>query len=297
MEDLKFWDILDQRIQNPPIPRLRPSVGYHPSSASIKMINEDGEEELHGTCLRKIGYERLGYKATEEVPADAIWKMDIGNSTHETIVEWCKKARIYIADEVEFWDAEHKISGRVDLFYYHPTRGRIIGAEIKSIADYHGRKGIVFALKGESIAPKTEHVLQAAIYLSFFKAQNIHEWKLLYIARDTGERSEFTLHLGEDDEVLIDGMKSGVKPQMIFDRFKELDDYLAKKELPPRDYELQYPMPKLRKMLAEGTLSKTDSEAVARGKHIKKGDWQCSYCPFKSECWNLNQEPSIEDML
>lgn len=290
---MDFWKILDSRLLYPPIPKLRPSKGFYPSEASMEAENTDSLYVV-GTCLRQAWLKRKGTPVDKPPEASDLWRMKIGDMVHEGIVEEAKKNGIYLADEVEFWDDEHKISGRVDLFVTDRKTGKVTGVEIKTVAGYSSQKSIISPSWGVAPKPKDEHVLQAGIYLDWFsKNQNVHEWKIVYIFRDDGSRAEFELTLGPDDEIMIDGQRSYIYPKEIYKRFAELDTYLTYDMLPPRDYFLQYPMPKLIQLANIGALTAKQKEEVKKGKLIEKGDWQCNFCAFKETCWNTTNELKV----
>lgn len=289
--ELKFWDLIDSYILNPPIKRLRPSVGHYPSDASVEVTDANGEQKVYGSCLRNLWYKKKGYTPDTTNDASNLWKMDLGNATHELIVEKCKKAGFYIGDEVEFWDATNKISGRVDLIIKHPLSKRVIGIEIKSISGYHNVSKIIKPAYGKKPRPKTEHILQAAIYLDFFsKNQNIHEWQVVYISREEGERNHFSVNFSDTGEILVDGDKTGLKPSMIYDRFKKLEEYLKSDSPPERDYEIQYSLPRLLQMASNNELTDKQAEQVRKGKLIEKGDGYCAFCPYSKTCWENSSE-------
>jgi hypothetical protein len=179
----------------------------------------------------------------------------------------------------------------VDLFILHPEKKRVIGVEIKTIGGYHQVKSIIEPSYGKKPQPKREHVMQAAVYLAWFsKHQNVHEWYLAYEDRESGKRKDFSLTLSAKGSVLVDGEESGIFPEQIYARFKELDDYLKHDMVPEREFELQYTMPKLQRMAAAGELSKDHTEKVKKGKQVEKGDWQCGFCPFKTLCWQGSEQ-------
>ena len=291
VDEPTFWEILDQRLLNPPVPRLKKAAGFYPSEASIETPDPGtGGVVVEGECLRKIWYRRKGFTPTETTHPDQLWKMKVGDEVHKMIVEAAKKAGIYVDDEVEFYDEEHNISGRVDLFYRHPTRGRVVGAEIKSIAEYQGRRGVVFSVYGEPMRPKRDHVLQVAPYLDFFsKKQGVHEWTIPYFSRDTGERSAFSVTLGVEDELLVDGQPSGIRPEGVHQRFRRLEQHLKHDTLPPRDYELKYSKARLLQMANQEDLTKKQIEDVRAGRKVDLGDWRCKLCPYKTLCWDLTK--------
>lgn len=293
MKELGFWDILDKHIENPPIPRLKPSRGFYPSESSIEYVTGEGDLVIEGECLRKLWYRKKKVKETNPTSLDAKWKMALGDCIHEAIVEKAKECRIYIGDEVEFYNVEEEISGRVDLFILHPRRNRIRGVEIKTISGYHQVRTVIDPAYGRKPRPVSEHVMQAGVYLDWFQThQGVDEWCIVYIDREKGQRADFLLTLSKDREILVDGERSGIYPEKVYERFRKLKVFLKEDMLPERDYELQYSMPKLIQLANAGELGKQQVEQVRRGKMVEKGDWQCSYCAYKDLCWNLQETPT-----
>lgn len=278
-----FWEILDEAIieKQIMIPRLRPSESHYPSSASIEIF-EHGEKTVKGACLRKAFWDRTSDEPVIPDPT-ALWKMQSGDYISEMIVEYTKRKGIYIADEVAFYDVERNISGRVDLIYNHPILKTKVGVEIKSVGGYQAKKNV---LVGKNLKPKISHLLQTIIYLDFMETHlGITKFEIVYYARCDAARKVFAVTFGTNREAFVDGTPTGVTPQMIYDRFALLDSYLEKNELPPKDFELQYPKEKLVKMAKMKLLTDKQSQTVLAGKRLQKGDPQCGYCPYQKKCW------------
>jgi hypothetical protein len=227
--------------------------------------------------------------------------MELGNVSHDLIVELCKKERVYVAHEVPiFWD-DVGISARPDLFILDED-GSVVGVEIKSVHGHHGRKGVIEAKKDAPFMPKLEHILQSMIYLDFYSQYKIKAWIIFYIARDNGFRGQHWMELKQlEDEwesprtgrklkskfpVVNNVELAEVTTKAVYERYAQLWAQLDKKEVPNRDFMLQYSKETLEQMAKDGRLSKTDSDKVKNDRFVEKGDWQCSYCSYKSMCWN-----------
>jgi hypothetical protein len=280
-----FWDMLDEAFLSEKLPRFKPDNHFYPSQASVELQTPHGAK-IEGECLRKLYWFKKGEPFSNPTPPPALWKMELGNKVSELIVEQAKKRGVYVADEVPFVDEENKISGRVDLMYRHPVTQEIVGVEIKSVGGYQALKGVITGPYGTVLKPKIPHQLQTLIYLDFFnKNMGVNLFEVAYIARCTGERNVFRCTLTDDRELLIDGMPTGLKPDGIYGRFRKLQGYLEKEQLPPRDYEISYSREKIKSLARSGSLTKKQRETVSAGKKVVKGDYSCQICPFKDRCW------------
>lgn len=284
-----FWDMIDDGYaaeRNKPS-RMIPGDYYRPSSASLSY--KDGPYTIvEGKCLRQAFWERKGEASSNSSKIGLNWQAEMGHKVSDLVVEWAKRSGIYVDSEISFVDETNKVSGRVDLLYYHPVLQKVIGCEIKSVGDYGGRQGVI---QGYPLKPRFKHLLQVALYMDYFSSRfNIDRFDLVYFARCTGERSVFVCTFDPARELLVDGAPTGVTTQKIHDRYKLLDAYLAADQLPPRDYELQYDKPRLQYMANNDQLTAKQKETVLAGKKLVKGDGPCSFCNFKTRCWEQTDE-------
>jgi sulfatase maturation enzyme AslB (radical SAM superfamily) len=74
----------------------------------------------------------------------------------------------------------------------------------------------------------------------------------------------------------------------ILQRYQELHTHLEQETLPSRDFELFYDQTRIATLANRKELSKVDMELFSKGKKVRKGDWNCSYCPFKNICYESN---------
>src|SRR3990167_127910 len=286
-----FWDMVNEAFLSKKIPSFKTENRYYPSQASID-IKEKGRNVVKGSCMRRVYWEKTGEPTTNETDLDSLWKMESGNAISEMICEFVKQRGVLVQVEVPFADTDNKISGRVDLIYKHPVYEKLIGVEIKSVGDYIGIKGVV---GGDFLSPNIKHLLQTIIYLDYFQRKmNIDVFEIVYFARCTGERSVFRCTFGENREAFIDGVPTGITPNMIYQRFAELNSFIELKTLPSRDYQLQYDKETLKEMASLGLLTKKQTDVVKAGKKLVKGDYDCVICPFKNKCWNLTSSNKEE---
>ena len=184
----------------------------------------------------------------------------------------------------------------------------IVGIEIKSISGYKGPRQVfgVKSKKGHWISlpePKPEHLLQAILYHMYFciLKKEYRYWKLAYINRENGERKEFDIDLIKEKvangkflhRVYVDRepYKHVLYAEHILQRYQELHTHLENETLPGRDFELFYDQAKIATLASRKELSKIDMELFTKGKKVRKGDWNCSYCPFKNICYEANGTP------
>ena len=184
----------------------------------------------------------------------------------------------------------------------------IVGIEIKSISGYKGPRQVfgVKSKKGHWISlpePKPEHLLQSILYHMYFciLKKEYKYWKLAYINRENGERKEFDIDLVKEKiasgkylhRVYVDRQpyKHDLYAEHILQRYQELHKHLEEESLPARDFDLFYDQEKINTLAERKLLSKQDMELHAKNKKVKKGDWNCSYCPFKSICYEANGTP------
>jgi len=184
----------------------------------------------------------------------------------------------------------------------------IVGIEIKSISGYKGPRQVfgVKSKKGHWISlpePKPEHLLQSILYHMYFciLKKEYRYWKLAYINRENGERKEFDIDLIKEKvsngkflhRVYVDRepYKHVLYAEHILQRYQELHTHLENETLPGRDFELFYDQAKIATLASRKELSKIDMELFTKGKKVRKGDWNCSYCPFKNICYEANGTP------
>jgi hypothetical protein len=169
-------------------------------------------------------------------------------------------------------------------FPHYPLK-EIIAIELKSVGGYAQTKGTV---DGYPLNPKPQHLLQVGAYLDYFYAHPIFPIKevwICYIARCTGRTNMFCVTLDEYRQILVDGKQQQIFTDMIRSRYEKLAEALNTHQLPERDYMLQYDKETLQALADKGELSKDAMAKLKKGKPVTKGDFQCSYCNFRTLCW------------
>jgi hypothetical protein len=306
-------------------------IALYPSEASALALNEYGEEVVLGGCIRKSWFRNkaqriehhkeisfIGDIETDLFSPQEMWKFAVSSKTEEAIREESKRAGIYhghshrfeyrpaVSEEQEASHGLPLIRGEVDLIVKEaPDSENLVGIEIKSITGYYGQKQ-VFGVKNRAGTwtlqpePKDNQLLQAILYAYYFCVLNktYKFFKLMYLSRENGQRIEFDIDLVPHNgkhRVFInkEPYRYFLYAEDIVDRYILTHSYIMKDELPPRDFDLLYSQDKISTLAARGKLSKTDM-AIFNSKGpsgIKKGDWSCGYCPFKSMCYKANGQP------
>ena len=80
----------------------------------------------------------------------------------------------------------------------------------------------------------------------------------------------------------------GLNTENILQRYSEMADKLELEDPPEREYQLRYDEKTARRKFAIGDLSKTKFNEWEKKPLAEVGDWQCSYCDFKSHCYPVS---------
>jgi len=320
LSSFRLWDLLDDALARERFTGER-RTSLYPSEASVIYTTPSGYKYVVGGCLRKSWYRLLKFPESNPRSIKAKYILEAGKYLENLIVELVKLAGIYENNSVKFWEKSLSVSGEIDIVVQLPTdKQKYIFVECKSsyggrlkfgyetgkardlFDHFEGRASNKRLIKGR---PKMEHVLQLVIYLYIHRDdQNLLGGKLLYILRDNMNRTEFDITLVEDSATgkhfvaINNEIERGFYVEDIFERYRLLAEYVnesvqllrkglvTRKELqpPPRDFKLTYSDEEAKLLNQIGMLSNT-----AYKKHIKgdrQGDWQCSYCVYRSLCYN-----------
>jgi len=281
-------------------------VGFYPSSASVEYQAGDGTNLVLGKCLRSQYYSHCGVPRLPLEPDVAV-KLEMGNWTHEMIVELVKRSGFWMGDERRiFISGPPPVSGRADLFVKDPRDGSPVGCEIKSVGGYYGVKTTI---TGADARPKDDHILQCMPYLEFYGQWGLNRWILLYIDRDSGAMAEYVIMLEDDGSANVQGENFAdiyrhINLKAIKHRWNKLLNCIAEGRLPEQDYALQWSNKEILRRLKAGDLNKTDTASVEKklkagktdGLLLKKGDWQCAYCDFKDKCYGTSPDVSSDEV-
>ena len=331
-DNLSFWSILDKSIVVPQVRDTTKDVSLYPSEASVRIMH-NGELITLGGCIRKQWLrnklQRLerdkDHKpddltiVSSDHDASTMWKFGVATLAEHLLAAEAKRAGILVEQSKGFewqlpWEDKTTdpplIRGEVDLVV-DLCLPKPVGIEVKSFAGYHAGKALLDRtvygrlIKGE---PKEGQLLQAVLYAYYFciLLQEMDHFRLVYVSREDGSRTEFTLGFRKETVAIIqkDGSiinqerhrllidnevyKYKLYAEDIIDRYLELHTYIVNDIIPPRDYDIRYNMAKLKKLAAAGELTKAQKALIDKGKIIKKGDWQCNYCNFSEMCYSYN---------
>ena len=301
MELTYFPELLANTAANPPVKDSHATFGFYPSSASVEWT-DDGTHRVVGACLRQQYYKHAEVPESDPPQAHFYLMGHFGNAIHSSVVELTKRAGIWRGDEGRFFipqddDRERApVSGRWDLFVRDPQGGRPIGVEIKTIHGYYAEKMCL----GEGGKPKEEHILQSLLYLDYYGRFGVEMWVLMYISRGSGDIRQYHIRIGESGEAIVDGI--GVSEsyphltvQNMYSRWWSLMKAVEEKELPARDYSIQWSNAEITRRYRAKELNQKDTRAVKKrleegdteGVLLNKGDWQCAYCNFKTICYGV----------
>lgn len=325
---MKVWKALDDSItEGPPFVEER-SSGLYPSEASAKVNGV-----VYGKCMRavvlrwhaaqckpvKIQGEEV-HLEPEQVDAKGEWIFELGRRCEDAILDRAKLANIYRWGHMKFKIKLDvlTISGELDGIFWDPKEEKNFGVEIKSVSGAKAEIAIFgsasYRQKGFKGSPKTEHIMQTAIYAWYYR-ENLDHFKILYLMRDKCLREEFKVEVKLVDGIkviFIDGVRwKDFTLDDIINRYKETESWIKTNQLPPRDYDYIYSDERMNLAVRNGELGKTDKEAWLKywereeehkaGKKVRQlkrpmvSDWQCLYCSFFKVCYTPSGKPRGED--
>lgn len=252
---------------------------FYPSEASVVLFDEHGDRVVKGGCLR-ASYFRLSGEF-ERAPYDARSEFIFlqGKAVETMLIDLWKEMGIWHDNNVKFLDSENNISGELDAILVEPS-GQLYGTEVKSFYGYYAEKEIL-GNKSQKGFPKMSQLLQTLIYLNHFE-DRLPYFRMVYFARDSVKRRTFKIELLHEGDIKYPIVEGEVIRQFsvndILDRYRQLRQYLDMHQVPPNDYELQYPNAKIEDFYRKGKIAKTKYEKWKTGKlksyeHI--GDWMC----------------------
>ena len=291
------------------MPSAKRAPTFYPSEASVR--KPDGT--LVGGCHRKTFYRISGEEKTNRAGQTLSWRGALGKAAENIAIDLLKKSGRYEANNVKFYDEELNLSGELDIVCQEELDGKLVfyGVEVKSI---YGSYAVTQHIKGRGRwrgqppvvpYPKWEHLMQTMLYVWNFRDQ-LAGFKILYLARDTGEQKEYNVRLAQfkDDEgnikhcAEVDGVPNrDLVLEDIHERYRSLLRKLLKAqktgEPPEREYTLHFTEEQKETLVDRGLMSQTQQDKwdreerkKARGQNYEPvGNWNCSYCDWKDECW------------
>ncbi|MHA1286297.1 MAG: hypothetical protein ACTSPB_02715 [Candidatus Thorarchaeota archaeon] len=195
-----------------------------------------------------------------------------------------------------------------------------VAIEVKSTRGYFSEKGLMG--KGNKMYPigypKLEHLMQTGMYLHTRKVvEDTYGVKIPYAVIvyglvDSCKTNQFRIELSNDydGEILVKTMDGrpivpqtdpmeqlkdpngktnvpigGLTIENILARYVESYEKLKADSPPDRDFSLRYSDEVFEELKKQGELTKTKMAAFEKNATNPVGDWQCSYCDWKDECY------------
>jgi len=221
-------------------------------------------------CIRSMVYHGLGVDKSP-LPARALLIFDDSSWHEELTADWIRKTSFHLhSEQMRVECAKPMTNGMIDGIITD-----LLGVdrlwEHKAINHFTFQKFWGGELPLDNIA-------QCVVYMDGLRKDNpdINETILLIKNKNTAQYMEFILHYSQDDVLTVvekshsDGSheKIGVElPNIlkeICNKFNKTDDYIKRKTLPKRQYEIDH--------------------------------WRCSYCQYGQGCWD-GYEQEFEELM
>lgn len=286
-EKISLLDLLRNYELHPPVIERDSSDSNYPSSLSIKIINSYGESEIMGGCQRHNFYRRRGDSKTDFGELNNNLIMKAGKAVEEFIVMDFRSMGIFCGSNIKFYDKIYNIAGEIDIFV-KPRDKKLVLVELKTgYGKYFDKDVLGYDEWGKRLGtgyPKIEHLIQTAPYLEKYK-EITDELHLIYFNRGSFlHPAEFILTLKEG-KVCVDGVESIVNLENIRTRILDLEDFIERSKIPPKDYQWKYTEEFAQKLV--DTKRKSTywfNNSWKKDKNIT-GDWHCRYCEYRSKCY------------
>jgi hypothetical protein len=260
----------------------------YPSESSSIWLDEGEVRRVAGTCLRSTYFRYTGTAKPKKKEVHSEWIFSLGKAVEQILIEYYKQAGIWVANNIEFFWPEYNIKGEIDCILKDPETGEKCIWEGKSFYGYNTTKDLCGNSKIVG-KPKTQNLFQVSLYL--YKFRDLFPYaKLIYYARDSAKRAEFTITLQDEGPNQTRIFVNGIPDQRfyiqnILNRYKEAMQYIEMHQIPPRDYELVWDTDRIEEAKARGEISKSAYEDWQKGKDTI-GDWTCRYCNYNAVCYN-----------
>lgn len=275
--------------------------GLYPSEASVEYVVDNNRIVL-GNCLRASWYRSMKIRPTDPAGPGLSMKGYLGKWNEIGTVEKWKELGIWLANNVKFFNPRYFLSGELDAIIKDPKTDKKIGIEMKTFYGYNANKELCGAKKDQIPGvPKDSHFMQASLYAWEYK-DILDDYRLYYLERGDGHRVEFRVGFDETPDgrhvcwhEQIPGKYWGCyKPGKVFQpytiediysRYDVLLNYIKNKTMPAKDFSSTWSKEKIEWMRENGMLGKTKYEAWKKNPVKNKvGDWNCSYCKYKTQC-------------
>jgi len=250
----------------------------------------DNKNEHHPSgvlsCNRQIFYKWCNIPKTDiETPGNLL-KMKMGDIIHEWVYTALKSKGLKLIIENEDNDGNGKeiFDCRLKYPFKFKTDARFVDehniASIIEVKSSFGRGVKDIQLNG----PKDTMIAQVVLYMKF---ENVNRAYFIFIGRDNGYRTQHVVDLlpeggfivdgrkpikcNERYNMIIEGKKYPITYTNIIKKLVVFEGYYEKNIIPPRDY-----------MVA---IKNGEIKEFIHQKVKYKPDWQCSYCQWKTHCW------------
>lgn len=303
-------------LLSPTFPRNKKSKSLAPSAAST-IVNTPAGTKVVGACHRQQFYRIKGFEPDADASVNIDWTLSaiMGEKLHEMLVKLIddfgfEMGLQRLTQEHNIYDPRINLSGRSDLIVWDHNLKEPIGVEIKSIGEYKAKKAM--------LQPIDEHILQAVVYLDFYNKnipqgqKKINKWYIWYISRTENwsikakdHNSPFQMMwdfcIQLDNGVPIIQMADGTTQKLldfsvnkIYDRYNQLNEYIYKDIIPPRDYDIYYSEEQITALYTTNqiqtkatkeTIEKWLKKGAPAGKlKVVLGDSECMFCEYKQLC-------------
>lgn len=222
-------------------------TGINPTGASALMMNERGEEQLVGKCLRQVWYSKKKVPRTNPASDTSQFIFMMGNMAEAGLQEAWANAGVLLeanskikkniaknpdteeplmlsgeVDALLRWTEMQTDANGVSRMVIDPSKA--IGIEVKSKWGY-GAKMVMNGNKTSTYEhgyPQIEHLMQTALYLHMRKTwEDFHKveipyFVICYIGRDNGANKSFRVELsdGYEGNIIVKDMNGNIlKPR------------------------------------------------------------------------------------
>lgn len=255
---------------------------FYPSSAST-YINYGKYKKLEGSCLRASYYSCLGTEPEDNSNEKNIREL-LGDYTERMLIDIFLEKNMLVDSAVRFELKDYNVHGKLDAIIKKDSKE--YGVEIKSIGGNNSwTNNQIFGSIYNTPYPKFNHIFQTLIYCYAFRKTLKNGFILLYIRRDTGDMKEFLITIEQYDKKLYPCIDSKLDMRYTVDellkRYKILNKYILKSEVPPKEYMDIYPMSEIESYYKLGIISKKQLEKY----NVEPfGDFMCRFCEYKNKC-------------
>lgn len=319
---IEFFKSIGEKLLEEPALKAKRLPTLYPSAASCRSDSNFGTisiGDVQGACNRAQWYRIKEYTESDPAGLYSQYIFAAGVMWEKWIIEQTKLNGWYYTSNYKWSIPEYYLSGEIDIAIRDPETHEIIIVESKtySSANYQAKIDLLgMPARGGATRvpmPKVQNVLQAALYLYYFgKPENggVKRVLLTYFDRSCGgpeNNQEFWISFNPESEGVtrihidckdIKGNSHsydmpGVSIEGVFARYKELLDHLVSgaEEAPKPDYEHVYNDEKVIRLYEASEIAETKYKAWSKDK-VKNpiGDWQCSYCNYKTLCKQQKEE-------